>query len=72
MTRQRLPDRRPNETFDLEFDGTGYAVTIGFFSDGRGRASVIGAILAASGKSDNRALSCRETRGARDGAQHSG
>lgn len=44
MTRQRLPDRRPNETFDLEFDGTGYAVTIGFFSDGRGRASVIGAI----------------------------
>ena len=35
MTRERLPDCQPNETFDLEFDGTGYAVTIGFFPDGR-------------------------------------
>ena len=35
ITRERLPDRRPNETFDLEFDGVPYAVTIGFFPDGR-------------------------------------
>ena len=35
MTRQRLPDRRPNETAELEFEGARYAVTIGFFPDGR-------------------------------------
>ena len=35
MTRQRLPNRRPNETFDLQFDGVPYAVTVGFFLDGR-------------------------------------
>ncbi len=35
MSRERLPDRRPSETFDLEFDGTRYAVTIGYFPDGR-------------------------------------
>jgi hypothetical protein len=31
MNRNRLPDRRPNETLDLMFDGTPYGVTIGFF-----------------------------------------
>ena len=35
MTREHLPGRRPNETFDLEFDGVRCAVTIGFISDGR-------------------------------------
>ena len=35
MTRQRLPNRRPAETADLNFDGTRYAVTIGFYPDGR-------------------------------------
>ncbi len=35
MTRERLPTRRPSETADLEFDGVRYAVTIGFFPDGR-------------------------------------
>ena len=33
--RERLPDRRPSETADLEYEGTRYAVTIGFFLDGR-------------------------------------
>jgi len=35
MTRERLPNRRPNETVDLEFDGVRYAVTVGYFPDGR-------------------------------------
>ncbi len=35
MTRERLPDRRPNETVDIEFEQVPYAITIGFFSDGR-------------------------------------
>ena len=35
MSRERLPDRRPNETIELEFEGTSYAVTIGYFPDGR-------------------------------------
>jgi hypothetical protein len=30
MTRQRLPNRRPSLTFDLEHDGHGFAVTVGF------------------------------------------
>ena len=29
--RNRLPDRRPNETVELVFNGTPYAVTVGFF-----------------------------------------
>ncbi len=33
--RQRLPSRRPNETADLDFDGARYAVTVGFYPDGR-------------------------------------
>ncbi len=33
--RMRLPACRPNETVDLEFDGVHYAVTIGYFLDGR-------------------------------------
>ena len=28
--RERLPDRRPNQTMDLVYDGTCYAVTVGF------------------------------------------
>ena len=35
MTRQRLPDRRPSETADLDFNGACYAVTFGYFPDGR-------------------------------------
>ena len=31
MNRNRLPDRRPNQTLELMFDGIYYAVTIGFF-----------------------------------------
>ena len=33
MTRERLPNRRPNETVELTFDGTRYAVTIGYRLD---------------------------------------
>ncbi len=33
MTRQRLPDRRPSETIDVEFDDVGYSVCIGFYTD---------------------------------------
>ena len=35
MTRDRLPDRRPNETTTLVFGGLRFAVAIGFFPDGR-------------------------------------
>ncbi len=35
MSRQRLPERRPNETVDLEFGGIRYAVTVGYHLDGR-------------------------------------
>ncbi len=35
--RQRLPNRRENETVDLVFDGQRYHVTIGFALDGRPR-----------------------------------
>jgi hypothetical protein len=35
MTRVRLPDRRAAETFRLDYDGTRYMVTIGFYPDGR-------------------------------------
>jgi hypothetical protein len=36
MTRERLPNRRPNETTTLVFGGLRFAVTIGFFpADGR-------------------------------------
>ena len=31
MTRNRLPNRRPNETTTLVFGGMSFAVTIGFF-----------------------------------------
>ena len=34
MTRTRLPDRRAAETFRLEYDGTRFMVTIGFYPDG--------------------------------------
>ncbi len=33
--RQRLPNRRENETVDLVFDGHRYHVTVGFAPDGR-------------------------------------
>ncbi len=33
--RELLPNRRPNETVDLLFEGQHYHVTIGFFVDGR-------------------------------------
>jgi hypothetical protein len=35
MTRQRLPDRRPAETVELEHNGSRFTVTIGFYPDGR-------------------------------------
>ena len=34
-TRQRLPNRRPSETFALECDGLTYLATISRFADGR-------------------------------------
>ena len=37
--RQRLPNRRTSETFDIEVAGLRYKVTIGRFADG-GRAEV--------------------------------
>lgn len=33
MTRNRLPNRRPNETVELMFNDTSYAVTFGFYPD---------------------------------------
>jgi ribonucleoside-diphosphate reductase alpha chain len=33
--RQRLPNRRMNETVELDFDGTTYAITVGLYPDGR-------------------------------------
>jgi hypothetical protein len=33
--RQRLPNRRPAETFDIEAGGLHYTTTIGFYPDGR-------------------------------------
>ncbi len=35
MSRECLPSRRPNETIDLEINGTLYAVTVGYYPDGR-------------------------------------
>ena len=35
MTRARLPHRRESETVDLAFDGHHFAVTVGFYPDGR-------------------------------------
>jgi hypothetical protein len=34
-TRERLPDRRPAETFDLVAGGLKYVCTVGRFADGR-------------------------------------
>ena len=33
MTRTRLPNRRPNETVELMFNDTRYAVTVGYYPD---------------------------------------
>ena len=35
MTRMRLPDRRAAETVSLDYSGTRFMVTIGFYPDGR-------------------------------------
>ena len=35
MSRARLPERRPNETIDLAFAGRRFAVTVGFYPNGR-------------------------------------
>ena len=35
MTRVRLPERRAAETIALDYDGTCFMVTIGFYPDGR-------------------------------------
>ena len=34
MTRKRLPNRRPAESFELEVEGLRYTATVGRFSDG--------------------------------------
>jgi hypothetical protein len=34
-TRERLPNRRPAETFEIEIEGIRYAATIGRFANGR-------------------------------------
>ena len=34
MTRKRLPNRRPAESFELEVKGLRYTATVGRFSDG--------------------------------------
>ena len=33
--RDKLPNRRPNETFNILFEGSRYHVTVGYFADGR-------------------------------------
>jgi len=33
LTRNRLPNRRPNETVELLFNDTRYAVTVGYYPD---------------------------------------
>ena len=33
MSRLRLPDRRPNDTAEVAFDGVRYAVTVGYYPD---------------------------------------
>jgi hypothetical protein len=35
MTRKRLPNRRPAESFNLEASGLRYTCTVGWFPDGR-------------------------------------
>ena len=35
MSRERLPNRRPAETFDFEFRGAPYVLCVGRFADGR-------------------------------------
>ena len=46
MSRERLPDRRPSETFDLEFEGVRYAICLGRYpADDR-----IGEIFSAGAK----------------------
>ena len=40
MTRNRLPDRRPNETVELMFNDTRYAVTVGYYPDTGGVGEV--------------------------------
>ena len=35
MSREHLPDRRPSKTVTFDHDGTNYALTIGFYLDGR-------------------------------------
>jgi|SRR5215467_13238675 len=35
MTRERLPNRRGSETFDLECEGLPYVATVSRFDDGR-------------------------------------
>jgi hypothetical protein len=49
-SRQRLPDRRPAETFELEIAGLHYTATIGRFPDGR-----IGEIFLNNHKSNSQA-----------------
>ena len=35
MTRSRLPQRRPAQTIEIEHGGLRFAVTVGFYPDGR-------------------------------------
>ena len=49
-TRDRLPDRRPAETFDLVAGGLKYVCTVGRFADGR-----IGELFLGNDKSNSHA-----------------
>ena len=57
-TRERLPDRRPAETFDLVAGGLKYVCTVGRFADGR-----IGELFLGNHKSNSAAdTSARDAR----------
>lgn len=35
MTREKLPNRRPAESFEFSHEGINYRATLGFYADGR-------------------------------------
>ena len=53
MERNRLPNRRHSETFNLECSGLRYTATIGFFSDDQ-----IGEIFLSNHRADSHADAC--------------
>jgi hypothetical protein len=50
MTRERLPNRRAAETFEIEISGLRYVATVGRFADGR-----IGELFLANHRSNSQA-----------------